>query len=858
LDTGNAVKSCAEAQHLRVPPQRTTRQSEKDAGMTYAIAAHDRRTPMPWTRLLRDVTLDDIPHVGGKNASLGELLRGLTPLGVKVPEGFAVTAEAYRYFLREGGLERAIDDELRGLDKTHVDDLVRRADRLRDRIAHAPVPRDLADEITTSYLALSRQYGDEATDVAVRSSATAEDLPGASFAGQQESFLNVRGVASVLDAVRKAFASLFTPRAISYREDMGFAHTKIALSVGIQKMVRSDRASAGVIFTLDPETGHRGVVLVTSSFGLGESVVQGRVAPDQFVVHKSTLREGFAPLVWKKLGTKEVQLVYDEGGHKQVRSEPVPVEQRARWSLSDSDVLALAAWALHIETHYTKKHGSDTPMDIEWAKDGVTGELFIVQARPETVHSRRAHPTVRLYALKGRTTQLVEGLAIGDGIATGRARVIDDPRAIGAMKPGEILVTEVTDPDWEPIMKTAAGIVTNRGGRTSHAAIVARELGIPALVGTKDATTRLADGEAITLSCAEGEMGHVYEGTVPFDVQEIDPRAMPRPRTQIFLNAGNPEHALRVSMLPSDGVGLARMEFVFASWVGVHPLALTRYATLPAKDQKQIDVITAGYADKTRYFVDRLAQGIGTIAAAFHPRPVILRFSDFKTNEYAKLAGGATFEPIEENPMLGWRGASRYYHPSYKEGFLLECAAVKRVREEFGLTNLKLMIPFCRTPEEGKKVLETMREAGLVRGECGLEVYVMAEIPSNILLAERFAELFDGFSIGSNDLTQLTLGVDRDSMTVAPLFDERNDAVKWSCARLIEAAHHARRKVGICGQAPSDYPDFAAFLVARGIDSISLNADALVRTTLRVLAMEKELDQKRAPLETLAVAPSAE
>ncbi len=547
-----------------------------------------------------------------------------------------------------------------------------------------------------------------------------------------------------------------------------------------------------------------------------------------------------------------MRLVYDDVGHKQVRSESVPLEERARWSISDSDVLALAAWALHVEEHYTRKHGADTPMDIEWAKDGLTGELYVVQARPETVHSRRAHPKVRLYAMTGRAEPIVSGLAIGDGVATGRARVIRDPRAIGAMKPGEILVTEVTDPDWEPIMKTAAGIVTDRGGRTSHAAIVARELGIPAIVGAVDATARLADGEEITLSCAEGENGRVYAGTVPFDVQEIDPRTLARPRTQILLNAGNPEQALRLSLLPSDGVGLARMEFVFAGWVGVHPLALTRYATLAASARGQVDAITAGYADKTRYFVDRLSQGIGTIAAAFHPRPVILRFSDFKTNEYAKLAGGAQFEPTEENPMLGWRGASRYYHPSYKEGFLLECAAVKRVRDEFGLTNLKLMIPFCRTPEEGEKVLATMREAGLVRGERGLEVYVMAEIPSNILLAERFAAIFDGFSIGSNDLTQLTLGVDRDSTTVAPLFDERNDAVKWSCARLVEAAHAARRKVGICGQAPSDYPDFAAFLVARGIDSISLNADALVRTMLSVLAMEKELEAKRAPLVPVA------
>jgi len=616
--------------------------------------------------------------------------------------------------------------------------------------------------------------------------------------------------------------------------------------VGIQKMVRSDRASAGVIFTLDPESGHRGVILVTSSFGLGESVVQGRVAPDQFLVHKATLKAGFASLVRKKLGTKEVRLVYDQEGHRQVKSEPVPENARATWSLGDEDVLTLARWAALVEDHYTRRHGTDTPMDIEWAKDGISGRLYVVQARPETVHSRQAHPKLHVYALKDRATPLVEGLAIGDGIVSGKVRILKDPRQAGLLQPGEILVTEITDPDWEPAMKSAAGIITDRGGRTSHAAIVARELGLPAVVGTEHATSALRDGDTITLSCAEGETGRVYPGVLRFDVEEIDPTGMARPRTQILLNAANPEHALRHSLLPSDGVGLARMEFVFSGWVGVHPLALTRYDQLPAPLQREVDAKTAGYADKKAYFVDRLAQGIGTIAAAFHPRPVILRFSDFKTNEYARLLGGAAFEPVEENPMLGWRGASRYYHPQYEEGFLLECAAVSRVRDVFGLTNLKLMIPFCRTPEEGERVLATMARAGLVRGDKGLEVYVMAEIPSNILLADRFARLFDGFSIGSNDLTQLTLGVDRDSTTVAPLFDERNDAVKWSCAHLVEVAHAASRKVGICGQAPSDFPDFAAFLVERGIDSISLNPDALVRTTLRVLEMERKLTRAAA------------
>jgi pyruvate,water dikinase len=800
---------------------------------------------MPWTRLLRDVTLDDVASVGGKNASLGEMLRDLVPLGVRVPDGFAVTADAFRAFMRESRADAFVKDQLAGLSPTDVDDLTRRSERIRAALTHAPIPPAVETEIAQAYSALSRQYGEEATDVAVRSSATAEDLPNASFAGQQESYLNVRGVPFVLDAVRSAFASLFTPRAIRYRADMGFDHDAVALSVGVQKMVRSDRASAGVIFTLDPETGHRGVVLVTSSWGLGESVVQGRVVPDSFVVHKWTLNGGFAPIVWKKLGSKEVRLVYDEDGHKQVRSERVPDADRARFSLTDDDVLTLARWAVKVEEHYSKRRDADVPMDLEWAKDGVSGQLYIVQARPETVHSRRAHPKLHLYSLKGHATPIAQGLAVGDGVVHGRVRVLHDPRQADQLEKGDILVTEITDPDWEPIMKTAAGIVTDRGGRTSHAAIVARELGVPAVVGAVDATTRLVEGSTVTLSCAEGETGRIYPGEVPFDVQEIDPASMRRPRTQILLNVGNPEHALQQSLLPSDGVGLARMEFVFAGWVGVHPLALTRYASLSPTLQRQIDTITAGYADKTRYFVDRLAQGIGTIAAAFHPRPVILRFSDFKTNEYARLVGGAGFEPGEENPMLGWRGASRYYHPDYKEGFLLECAAVKRVREVFGLTNLKVMVPFCRTPEEGRRVLDAMREGGLVRGERGLEVYVMAEIPSNILLAERFAEIFDGFSIGSNDLTQLTLGVDRDSTTVAPLFDERNEAVKWSCAHLLQAAHRAGRKVGICGQAPSDYPDFAAFLVERGIDSISLNADALVRTTLRVLDVERELAPRR-------------
>ena len=793
---------------------------------------------MLFIRPFREVGLDDVSLVGGKNASLGELLTKLTPLGVNVPDGFAVTSEAYRHFLREAHLEQPIQQVLDGVRKDDVDDLVRRAARIRELMVGAPLPHDLEEEIDASYRSLSLQYGEEATDVAVRSSATAEDLPTASFAGQQETYLNVRGAPFVRDAVRKAFASLFTPRAISYRLDMGFADLKIALSVGVQKMVRSDLASAGVIFTLDPETGHRGVVLVTSSFGLGENVVQGKVAPDQFYVHKETLKKGYPALFMKKLGTKEARLVYDDDGHRQVKNEPVSEADRSLWSLTDADVLTLAKWAISIEEHYTRERGSDTPMDIEWAKDGRSGALYVVQARPETVHSQHKRPKLRLFNLTVPGRVLASGSAIGDGVSTGKARVIRDPRQLSEFQKGEVLITEVTDPDWEPIMKIASAIVTERGGRTSHAAIVARELGIPAIVGAEKAMTLLPDGTALTVSCAEGEIGRIYEGTIPFTVEEIDPSTIVRPRTQMLLNVGNPDQAFKLSLLPSEGVGLARMEFIFAGWVGVHPLALTRYASLSVAEQRDVDRITRGYPNKTDYFIDRLSQGIATIAAAFFPRPVILRFSDFKTNEYAKLVGGASFEPSEENPMLGWRGASRYYHPAYKEGFLLEVAAVKRVRESLGLTNLKVMVPFCRTPEEGERVLAVMREGGLSRGVAGLEVYVMAEIPSNILLAERFAQVFDGFSIGSNDLTQLTLGVDRDSTAVAALFDERNEAVKWSCAHLIAAAHAANRKVGICGQAPSDYPDFAAFLVERGIDSISLSPDALVRTMRRIVEAE--------------------
>ncbi len=796
---------------------------------------------MQWVRRFRDLTIGDVPQVGGKNASLGEMIRGLTAKGVQIPDGYAVTAQAYRAFLQYNELDEQIRTILQDLDPKNVDDLLTRTEQIRRLILAGDFPDDMRAEILVYYHELGLAYAMNNPDVAVRSSATAEDLPTASFAGQQETYLNVRGETMLLESVKKCFASLFTPRATSYRADMGFDHFSVGLSVGVQKMIRADLASSGVIFTLDTESGFRDVVFVTSAFGLGENVVQGRVAPDEFYVFKPTLRQGYRPLILRRLGTKELRMVYDEAGSKLVKNVSVSAEDRVRFSVSDADVLTLAHWAMLIEEHYSAVRGTDTPMDIEWAKDGRTGELYIVQARPETVHSQQQMTIIEDYRMREQGQLLVEGLAVGEKIAAGTVHVIPQVSHIREFRPGEILVTDITDPDWEPIMKTAAAIVTNRGGRTSHAAIVARELGIPAIVGTNRATSALRTGEDITVCCAEGEVGKIYAGKLDYTVDKLDVSAMARPKTQIMMNIGNPETAFKLAAIPNDGVGLARMEFIFANWVQVHPLALTRYAQLSSAVRSQVDAITVGYSDKTEFFVDKLAQGIGTLAAAFYPKPVILRLSDFKTNEYAHLIGGEQFEPTEANPMLGWRGASRYYHPDYREGFNLEVQAIKRVREQFGLTNLVVMVPFCRTPEEGKRVLDVMAEEGLRRGEHGLQVYVMAEIPSNILLADEFSTYFDGFSIGSNDLTQLTLGVDRDSSQIAALFDERNPAVMRSCATLIETAHRHGRKVGICGQAPSDYPDFATFLVEKGIDSVSLNPDAVLRTTTEILAIEDEV-----------------
>jgi len=784
-------------------------------------------------RWFADTTIDDVPIVGGKNASLGEMYRELSGAGVQVPDGFATTAAAFRRFLDHNGLREPIAGLLADRDRADVDELTEVGRRIRTMILSATLTDELVDGITGAYRRLSEEAGidaDDGVEVAVRSSATAEDLPEASFAGQQESFLMVQGRAAVLEAVKRCFASLYNARAINYRHDFGIDETGVALSAGVQRMVRADQASSGVIFTLDTDSGHRGVVYVTASWGLGENIVQGRVDPDAFHVHKQRLHEGFAPLVGKRLGAKELRMRFDEEAARVV-NERTPDEDRVRFSLSEDEVLTLARWAVAIEEHYSDRHGIETPMDVEWAKDGRTGELFVVQARPETVHSQRgASSVMEVHHLEQRGTVRAQGLAVGDRIASGVTRVVADPENMAALRPGEVLVTETTDPDWEPILKRAAAVVTERGGRTSHAAIVARELGIPAIVGVRDARRVLGSGATVTVCCAEGETGYIYEGLLPHRVEEIDLASVPELRTRVMVNLGDPGSAYRTAMLPVDGVGLARMEFIIASHVRVHPLALLQPERLTPEDRAEVERLTAGYDDPSEYLVERVALGVGTLAAAFWPRPVIVRFSDFKTNEYAGLVGGSGFEPTEENPMLGWRGASRYYHPGYREGFELEVAAIRRVRERFGLTNLKVMIPFCRTPDEGRRVIEVMEAGGLRQGVDGLEVYVMTELPANVWQADEFAEVFDGFSIGSNDLTQLTLGVDRDSDLVAELFDERDPSVLRACAAAIEAARRHGRPIGICGQAPSDYPEFARFLVEQGIDSISVTPDAAIRT----------------------------
>ncbi|MBW0180680.1 MAG: phosphoenolpyruvate synthase [Vulcanococcus sp.] len=784
---------------------------------------------------LEAASLEAIGEVGGKNASLGEMIRQLSAQGVRVPGGFATTAAAYRHFIEAGGLQQQLHTILDGLDGHDIAALQAAGAAARALLLAAPLPGDVEQAILSAY----RQLG--SPSVAVRSSATAEDLPDASFAGQQETYLNVEGEQALLAACRRCFASLFTDRAISYRQINGFDHFEVALSIGVQRMVRSDLACSGVMFSIDTETGFRNAVLLTAAYGLGENVVQGAVNPDEYLIFKPTLEQGFAPIVSRRLGSKAIRMVYSE--HGSTRNVEVPPAERRRYALSDGEALQLARWACLIEQHYSTRRGQPTPMDIEWAKDGETGELFILQARPETVESRRSTTLLRSWQLEPHNAELLcTGRAIGASVSSGRARILRHPSEIQRFEPGDLLVTERTDPDWEPILKRASGVITNQGGRTCHAAIIAREMGITAIVGAGDATERIADGSTITASCCEGDEGRVYRGALPFRVEESDIGELPPTRTRILMNVGNPEEAFSQAAIPCDGVGLARLEFVIANHIRVHPMALLQPDRLRDPAERQaIAALTTGYEHPADYYVDLLAQGMGRLAAAFHPRPVILRFSDFKSNEYAKLLGGSIFEPSEENPMIGWRGASRYYAEGFREAFALECRALKRVREVMGLTNVIPMVPFCRTPEEGDRVLAEMAREGLVRGENGLEVYVMCELPSNVIAAEAFAERFDGFSIGSNDLTQLTLGLDRDSALVADLFDERNAAVVELIRMAIRTAKRCGRKIGICGQAPSDHPEFAELLVREGIDSISLNPDAVLKTRLKVAAIEAEL-----------------
>ena len=802
----------------------------------------------PFILWFDEITYKDVPLVGGKNASLGEMYSKLNEKGVKIPYGFAVTAEAYKYFTKKNRLDEKIKELLTGLDTHNVADLQNRGKKIRNLILRAKMPDDLAEEIKKAYARLEKMYFKN-VDVAVRSSATAEDLPDASFAGQQETYLNISGEENVVRAVQRCFASLFTDRAISYREDKGFDHFSVYLSVAVQKMVRSDVACSGVMFTLDTESGFRDVVYITGAWGLGEAVVQGKVNPDEYYVFKTTLKQGYRPILSKKIGSKHIKMIYGNSAKNPIKTVKTSKEERKKFVLTDDEILTLAKWAVIIEEHYGR------PMDIEWAKDGDgvnvgTGELYIVQARPETVHAVKQQKYYEIYRLKSEGKVICTGKAVGSKIGQGKARVVSDVSEISQFEEGEVLVTIMTDPDWEPIMKKAGAIVTDKGGRTCHAAIVSRELGIPCIVGTEVATQLIKTGMEITVDCTQGEEGRVLKGLVPFEVERIDFKSLPRTRTKIMMNIGIPEQAFAQGQIPNDGVGLARIEFIIGSHIGIHPLALIEYEKLKekAKNDKKIAKLvsliekkTYGYKNKADFYVDKLAQGIAMIGAAFYPNDVIVRFSDFKTNEYANLAGGYLYEPVEHNPMIGWRGASRYYDPKFEPAFALECKAIKKVRDEMGLNNVKVMVPFCRTVEEGKKVIKVMEKCGLKQGENGLEVYVMCEIPSNVILAEEFAKVFDGFSIGSNDLTQLVLGLDRDSELVSHIFDERNLAVKRLIKQVIQIAKKYNRKIGICGQAPSDFPDFAEFLVECGIDSMSLTPDTIVKTRLLVAEKEKSL-----------------
>lgn len=788
----------------------------------------------PFIKTFSEISIKDVPLVGGKNASLGEMFCLLTGRGIRVPDGFAVTAAGFEHFIGYNNLVTALQELQQQLDTDHFTNLSTIGSHARQLLLAATMPEDMANEITAAYQRLLGDHPSEdaGTAVAVRSSATAEDLPEASFAGQHESFLNVTGDAALLQAVQKCFASLYTDRAIKYRYDNGFGGRKVALSVGVQKMVRSDKACSGIGFTLEPESGFRNIVHLSGVWGLGENIVQGAVTPDEFFVFKPTLNQGKKALIRRKLGKKEKMLVYRDGSTVNLDTPPLLQNE---YVLTEKEICTLARWSMEIEKHYGK------PMDIEWAKDGLTDELFIVQARPETVQSRKDLTKVKQYVLTSRGACLVKGQAVGERIVTGTARLLASPADSSELHDGEIIVTDVTSPDWDPILKRAGAIITNKGGRTSHASIVARELGVPAIVGAEGATEKIKDGDTITVSCCEGRTGYVYEGKASWTEKEVDLSRITLPDiTRPMLIIGDPEKAFELSFYPNAGVGLMRMEFIISSFIKIHPMALVKFHQLKEGEEKdRIAALTRYYTDKSKYFVDELAAGIATIAAAFYPKEVIVRTSDFKTNEYAHLIGGAAFEPVEENPMLGFRGASRYYNPLYKEGFRLECAAIRKVREEMGLTNVKVMIPFCRTVEEGRKVVALMEEYGLKRHDNKLDIYVMAEIPSNVLLADEFAEIFDGFSIGSNDLTQLTLGIDRDSALVAGLFSEQDKAARKMIGNMITAAHDAGARIGLCGQAPSDYPEFTAFLVDLGIDSISFNADALVKGIANINEAER-------------------
>jgi pyruvate, water dikinase len=799
---------------------------------------------------LSSVGLADINLAGGKNASLGEMLRNLSTMGIQIPAGFVITVEGYREFIRYNDLDTKIHELIWAIDYNYLESLRRAGLEVRQLIRNARFPVPLSAEIAEAYTILSQVYGQERTDVAVRSSATAEDLPDASFAGQQETYLNVRGPAALMDAVRNCFASLFTDRAISYRENFHFDHFAVGLSVGVQKMVRSDLGVSGVAFSLDTESGFKDVVVINGSYGLGETIVQGSVSPDEFIVFKPTLQEGFSPIIEKKLGVKDTQMVYGDDPDERVKIIPVERNARDKFCLTDKQVLQLAHWVCIIEDYYSKLKGHWCPIDVEWAVDGLNQELFIVQARPETIHSRKKNNTLTEYSMITTASKpILQGIAVGDKIASGEVSIMYslDKRVTDGheFKEGDVLVTDMTDPDWEPIMKKAAAIITNKGGRTCHAAIVAREMGVPAIIGCVNATEILSDGLLITASCAEGDLGMIYLGEMAFEKKETDLLSLPTIKTPLMLNVGSPAMAFSHAQLPHRGVGLAREEFIINQYIKIHPLALLQHESLSdVALSAAIKDMTRGFASESDFFIKKLSFGIAKIAAAFYPQRVIVRFSDFKSNEYYNLLGGSYFEPHEENPMLGWRGASRYYSELFRPAFGMECRAIQIVREKMGLMNVAVMVPFCRSVDELKKVKGTMEEFGLVRGKEGLQLYLMAEIPSNIILAREFASQIDGFSIGSNDLTQLVLGLDRDSSLVAHIYDERNDAVKEMLRMLIRTAKQCKVKVGICGQGPSDFPDFAQFLVEEGIDSISVTADSVIKTVRAIAAIEKKIAAK--------------